>query len=394
MPRIKLTERSIARLAAPTASGKQVVFWDLDLRGFGVLVSGRTTVKSFIAQRDLQGGRTRRVTIAHVNELPLAEAKERARKLLVDMRAGKDPKQKSGSGTLQETADLYLQSARLSPRTREIYGRLVRVHLASPANRPLGTIVPAEIDALHNRIAGKAVANAAIKVLRLLYNWAAARDDSLPRNPCRLRGNEWHSTTPKRRPIATEKLADFYAAVQTLPPMLKDYVLLLLFTGMRRREGAALRWSEVDFERGLIHLPSARTKTRKPLDTPMCDVVRDLLVARRQLGDGTFVFPSYGASGHLEHVGAAVQMLREKTGIEFSTHDLRRTFITVAEALDISPYAIKALVNHALGTSVTDGYISMSVERLRGPAQQVADRLKLLCGMAAASGNVTALRLG
>src|SRR6516162_6978162 len=37
-----------------------------------------------IAQRDLQGGRTRRVTIAHVNELPLAEAKERARKLLVD----------------------------------------------------------------------------------------------------------------------------------------------------------------------------------------------------------------------------------------------------------------------------------------------------------------------
>ena len=78
--------------------------------------------------------------------------------------------------------------------------------------------------------------------------------------------------------------------------------------------------------------------------------------------------------------------------MNFRTDDLRRTFITVAEALDISPYAIKALVNHALGTSVTDGYISMSVERLRGPAQQVADRLKLLCGMAAASGNVTALR--
>ena len=252
--------------------------------------------------------------------------------------------------------------------------------------------MPAEIDALHNRIAGKAVANAAIKVFRLLYNWAAARDDSLPRNPCRLRGNEWHSTTPKRRPIATEKLADFYAAVQTLPPMLKDYVLLLLFTGMRQREGAALRWSEVDFERGLIHLPSARTKTRKPLDIPMCDVVRDLLVARRQLGDGTFVFPSYGASGHLEHVGAAVQMLREKTGIEFSTHDLRRTFITVGEALDISPYAIKALVNHALGTSVTEGYISMSVERLRGPAQLVCDRIRDLCGIVGPSGNVAVLR--
>jgi integrase len=333
------------------------------------------------------------VTIAHVNELPLAEAKERARKLLVDMRAGKDPKQKAASGTLQETTDLYLQSARLSPRTREIYSRLVSIHLSPLKDRPLGTITPADIDSLHNRISGKAVANSAIRCFRLLYNWAARRDDSLPRNPVRLRGNEWHSTTPNRRPIPPERLVDFYATVQqTLPPMLKDYVLLLLFTGMRRREGAALRWSEVDFERGLIHLPSARTKTRKPLDIPMCDVVRDLLVARRQLGDGIFVFPSYGASGHLEHVGAAVQMLREKTGIEFSAHDLRRTFITVAEALDISPYAIKALVNHALGTSVTEGYISMSVERLRGPAQLVADRLKVLCGVQPPSGNVAVLR--
>ena len=265
-------------------------------------------------------------------------------------------------------------------------------HLASLKDRPLGSITPPEIDALHNRIAGKAVANAAIKVFRLLYNWAAARDDSLPRNPCRLRKGEWHPTTPKRRPIPPERLADFYSAVQTLPPMLKDYVLLLLFTGMRRREAAALRWSEIDFTRQAITLPAARTKTRKVLEIPMSDVVHDLLVARRQLGDGTFVFPSYGRSGHLEHVGAAVKVLREKIAFEFSVHDLRRTFITIAEALDISPYAIKALVNHALGTSVTEGYIQMSVQRLRGPAQQVADRLKLLCGMAAASGNVTALR--
>ena len=73
---------------------------------------------------------------------------------------------------------------------------------------------------------------------------------------------------------------------------------------------------------------------------------------------------------------------------------LRRTFITVAEALDISPYAIKALVNHALGTSVTEGYIQMSVERLRAPVQQVSDRIKALCGIAPVSGNVSALRTG
>ena len=391
MPRIKLTQRSVARLVAPTPSGKQLVYWDNDLRGFGVLVSGRTTVKSFIVQRDLAGGKTRRVTIASVAELSLSDAREKARPLLVAMRGGKDPKAKA-SGTLQETADLYLQSVRLSPRSKETYEGLVRIHLAPLKDRPLGSITPQEIDALHNRIVGKAVANAAIRCFRLLYNWASARNDDLGRNPVRIRGNEWHRTNPKRRPIPAERMTDLYNAVLTLPSMLRDYVLLLLFTGMRRREAAALRWNEIDFVRQTITLPASRTKNRKPLDIPMSDVVHDLLVARRRLGDAIYVFPSHGASGHMESVATAIKSVRKKIGFEFAPHDLRRTYITTAEALDISPYAIKALVNHSLGSGVTEGYIKMDAERLRGPAQQVADKLKLLCGMAAPSGNVAALR--
>lgn len=216
--------------------------------------------------------------------------------MLVTMRAGKDPKAKT-SGTLQETADLYLQSARLSPRSKEIYAAHLRIHLAPLKDRPLGSITPAEIDALHNCIVGKSAANAAIIVFRLLYNWASARDDTLPRNPVRLRKNEWHQTTPKRTPIPPERLADFYNAVQTLPPMGRDYILLLLFTGLRRKEAAALRWTEVDFERRLIRLPAARIKTRNALDLPMSDFVLDLLVARRTLGNAQYVFPSYGSSG-------------------------------------------------------------------------------------------------
>ena len=392
MPRTKLTQHAIAKLQAPTPTGKQTVHWDTDLKGFGVLVSGCTTVKSFVAQRRLSDGKTRRVTIAHTNEMPLAEAKERARKLLVEMRGGLDPKAKPTSGTLQETAELYLQSTRLSARSKEIYERLVRIHLASLKDRPLHSITPQEIDALHNRIAGKSVANAAVRCFRLLFNWAARRDDSLGRNPVRLGKNEWHAITPKRRPIPPERLADFYKAVQALPPMPRDYVCLLLFTGLRRREASALRWKEIDFERRLISLPAARTKTRQPLDIPMTDYVRDLLIARRQLGDGTCVFCSYGATGHISGAGDWLKVLREKTDLEFSLHDLRRTFITVAEALDISPDALKALVNHSLGNGVTETYVKMTPERLRGPAQLVADRLKVLCGVQPPSGNIAVLR--
>jgi hypothetical protein len=39
------------------------------------------------------------------------------------------------------------------------------------------------------------------------------------------------------------------------------------------------------------------------------------------------------------------------------------------------------LVNHAIGGDVTAHYVLMSLERLREPAQRVADRLKELCGI-------------
>jgi len=60
---------------------------------------------------------------------------------------------------------------------------------------------------------------------------------------------------------------------------------------------------------------------------------------------------------------------------------LRRTHITVAEGCDISPFALKALVNHALGNDVTSGYVQMTAERLREPAELVCNRMKELCGI-------------
>ena len=53
-------------------------------------------------------------------------------------------------------------------------------------------------------------------------------------------------------------------------------------------------------------------------------------------------------------------------------HDLRRTFVTIAESLDISSYALKRLVNHSQKGDVTAGYIVMSIDRLREPMNRIA----------------------
>ena len=126
----------------------------------------------------------------------------------------------------------------------------------------------------------------------------------------------------------------------------------------------------------------------------MSDIVYDLLVARRAIGDAKWVFPSNSKSGHIEEPKFPLRMVAAATGIEVSAHDLRRTFVTTAESTEMSVIALKSLVNHALPRGdVTSGYVQMTAERLREPAQRVADKLKNLIGIAPIEGgNVKKLK--
>lgn len=64
---------------------------------------------------------------------------------------------------------------------------------------------------------------------------------------------------------------------------------------------------------------------------------------------------------------------------DWIVYDLRRTYLTYAEGLGLPPYPLKGLVNHKQPNSdVTGGCLLLTPERLRGPAQQVEDKLLAL----------------
>jgi integrase len=183
--------------------------------------------------------------------------------------------------------------------------------------------------------------------------------------------------------VRADQLPAFYRAVEALEhPVFRDYLKLLLFTGLRReKEAASLTWKEmIDFTNRVIRVPGAKTKNEQPLDLPMTSFVRDLLIARRSLGDSHWVFPS-GRNGPIGDPTPHFKAIAEASRVAVSVDDLRGTYITIAESCDISPLALKALVKHTLGSDVTSGYIQMGVERLREPAQKVCDRLLELIGM-------------
>jgi integrase len=399
----KRTKRYIEQLAAPDPSGKQTLYFDTELKGFGVLVSGKSAAKTYVVQKKLPGGKTRRVTVGPANVLDLGEAVERAKKLLGEFYSGVDPKasrraaQRRGL-TLRDALDEYLaDNTRLAERSRQGYRGAVLRSLSSWLDLPLRDLTREMVERRHRQIAqevakpgrsgggentGMATADFAMRTLHLIYNAAIDKDPTLGPNPVRLR-KAWFKVAPRERFLSGDQLPAFYAAVEALESRTQsDFLKLLLFTGLRRGEAAALRWSEVDFSSRVIRLPSTRTKSGRRLDLPMSDYVRGLLVARRALGrEGDWVFPGDGKTGHLDTPRFGLEQVAKATGITISAHDLRRTFVTHAEESNISPLALQALVNHALGNDVTSGYVRMTVERLREPAQRVCDRLMELCGI-------------
>ena len=82
----------VDKLLAPDPSGQQVIYWDHELRGFGVLISGKTDTKSYIVQRRFPNRRTVRRTIGLCAEFTrIEDARREAGKFLRKIRAGIDP---------------------------------------------------------------------------------------------------------------------------------------------------------------------------------------------------------------------------------------------------------------------------------------------------------------
>jgi integrase len=113
---------------------------------------------------------------------------------------------------------------------------------------------------------------------------------------------------------------------------------------------------------------------------PLSNFVYEMLAARRAIGKTRYVFPSTSRSGHIEEPKYPLGIVARACGVRVSTHDLRRTFITVAESCDVGGYALKVLINHSIAGEITGGYIQMTPERLREPVERITAKMLALCG--------------
>lgn len=385
MPKLHLTKRTID--AIPLTEVGQSLYRDSELTGFGIRVGSKSKVFFVEGQVNRQ---TVRVTLGKYGPLTPEVARRLALKHLSSMAQGHNPNAERRRDEMRQVslrdafARFFAAKPDLSPRTVDGYSRSVSLYLVEWADRSLHEITRAMVLAKHRELSdkrGALTANNVMRHLRSVYNFVAASQEDFPPNPVTIlaQARAWAPEKRRRRLVPSHALAEWWAAVMDEPALSRDFLLVALFTGMRRREIAGLLWDNIDLKGRTLTVP--QTKNGDPLTLPLSSYLSRMLIERRlAVGATPFVFPSHSASGHVEEVKSFTSRVGARCGTEFSLHDLRRTFITIAESLDVPTYTLKRLLNHRQAADVTGGYIIIDVERLRAPVERVASRILKLAG--------------
>lgn len=151
-------------------------------------------------------------------------------------------------------------------------------------------------------------------------------------------------------------------------------VAVLLLTGIRRSEAAALRWADVDFDNGVLHVRHG--KGDKARDVPVAgDKALEMLRAWQleQPMGYQHVFTPLRRGGHFTtdkpmqgtDVYYVVDKTEEKSGIAFKPHDCRRTFITEALATGTAIQNVQSMAGHARGETTLHYAQAIDARRLR-----------------------------
>ena len=371
---------------SPDGKSSQAFYRDSVISGFGLRVTSGGA-KSFIVEKRVDG-RVKRKTLGRYGNLTLEQARKEAQKFLGKVATGIDPirevqEQRAQRITLKAAFEDYLATRKsLKPNTLNDYNRSMREMFKDWQSKALKDINRDMVLNRHTEYGQRSPARAdnGMRILRAVFNHALQRyqDTSgkpfLVANPVDVLSHQraWYKVERRQSLIKDHQLKAWYdATMQLNTQTTRDYLHLVLLTGLRRTEAATLTWEQVDFKDKTLTI--TETKNGRVHRLPFSDAIEALLERRFKEQESPYVFPSDAERGHLSEPRTAIKRVSDLSGVTFTLHDLRRTFITAAERLDIPAYALKRLMNHKDPNDVTDGYIIFDVERLRLPMQKITD---------------------
>jgi integrase len=336
-----LTDAAV-KAARPPAKGF-VTLWCGSLKGFGCMISQGGT-KSFCV---LVASGRRKV----IGKYPFMSVGD-ARKVAREMLALKTLKRTLPTRTAFDDAkaDFLSDCAnRNKPRTVKDYARLLNRHYPF-GRRNIADITPREVVQLLNGIEAPVEKRYAAVVGKVFFRWCV-KQHLMERSPLENIGSTV-KTRARERVLTPRELKSVWHSARAAPGPFHRIVALLILTGQRRGEIAALQWDWIKGD--TIEFPASVAKNNRAWTIPIAPEAQHILAGIDKMVGSPHVFPALRqanpATTTFNGWGKPKARFDTECGVaDWTLHDLRRTFSSGMAALGVPQVVVEKLLNHVSG---------------------------------------------
>ena len=325
-------------------------------------------------------GKVHRISIAEYSEATkpgsIIAARDKAAQIMAELAAGTymtasakaamtDQEKRLAALTVWSAPDFHAEE---NPHVRDSTIRSYRfaVKRMFPTDEKMSDIDADMVRDLYRAMLGKvsdaSAANAIRSVRALWQSWADAHPDAHQpgSNPVRKLTRKRKAVrpvpvregalTPAQRPVWWSVAQQ--NAVHAGPTGTMFRALQMLFlTGCRMDEVLHLSWADIGETE--ITISAERMKAGEELKRPITCGMRQIFDTQRDLSD-EWVFPSRRGGGPAKDPRKAMAAINRVAETAITQHDLRRTYISVAEVAGIPTVATKMLVGHSASDITAD----------------------------------------
>ncbi len=375
--RFAFTKASLAALPLPKG-GKRASYYDTREPGLMLSVTAKGA-RSFYLYKRIDG-RPERVFLGRFPDLSVENARKACAEAKGKIAVGRNPQRERSKLrqeiTLGELVDKYLVDYAIPRKKtwaqdRDDFNRV----LSHWFGRRLSSFDRSEFAALHTRLgreSGRYQANRMLSRISALFNKAIewGWEGSNP-----AKGTKPFPEKARDRFLLPDEIPRFFEALAAEPSEIaRDFFMMALLTGQRRSNVMAMRWDELDSERGLWRI--ADTKNNEPMTVPLSAQALEILARRRDGADGSeWVFPGSGKTGHLVEPKKAWRRILDRAGLEnLRIHDLRRTLGSWQAAAGANSYIIGKSLGHK-SPQATAIYARLHIDPVRDSVNRATDAM-------------------
>ncbi|OQW68687.1 MAG: preprotein translocase [Proteobacteria bacterium ST_bin12] len=406
MAKTKLTAGRISDFQCPIDKA-QSFLWCSEVQGLAVRATPSSTRKRFIFESKVKG-KTVRMTIGEVSVWSISQAQQEARRLQTIIDQGNDPRQIKIE--LDASKEAEIEASALKARRESITLAMVwPIYIEARKNKwsewhirdhenivniggvkkirgkgftepgPLASLLNVKLADLSGITIGKWLAletasrptraALAFRLLSGLINWCESQSDYsglIPSGACKAQQVRDELPSKKSKEgdcLQREQLKPWFDGVINMVNVVESaYLQALLMTGARRRELAALRWTDIDFKWMSLTI---RDKVEGERTIPLTPYVARLLSKLPK--NNEWVFSSaVSASGYLTEPRLGHQRALAKSGLpSLSIHGLRRSFGSLAEWTETPTGVVAQIMGHKPSALAEKHYRRRPLDLLR-----------------------------